>query len=394
MEEAVIMKTAIVTSARVFLEENKYYIDNGVNIVVKRYQRYFGDITVFGMDGSDKGKRPSTASELETETIILGSRNDLLLGKEKQTLEKELPKFDLVILRVPSNTCDRAAKIARKHNIPYFVEVIGDAFDSLWYHSLKAKPFAFGSYLRTRKTIYNANYALYVSQHYLQNKYPCKNPSVGVSDCVITSPTEELCQKRIDYYLNKDYSEITIMNAAAIDVKYKGQEYVIRAIPLLNEAGVRVRFLVVGNGDKSYLASVAKEAGVSDQVLFVGSVTHEKVIEYLDSSDFYVQSSFTEGFPRAVVEGLSRGCVCIGSKVGGITELIADEFLVPPKNSKEIAAKIIYFINMTPFEKQELIRRNLIHASKFTVEKLSSIREAYYSKVLREIEGETSGKDK
>ena len=49
---------------------------------------------------------------------------------------------------------------------------------------------------------------------------------------------------------------------------------------------------------------------------------------------------------------------------------------------------------MTPFEKQELIRRNLFHASKFTAEKLSSIREAYYSKVLREIEGETSGKDK
>ena len=388
------MKTAIVTSARIFSEENNYYIDNGVNIVVKRYQRYFGDITAFGMDGSDKGMRPSTASKLEAKVVILGTRNDLLLGKDKRTLEKELPKFDLVILRVPSHTCDRAAKIARMYNIPYFVEVIGDAFDSLWYHSLKAKPFAFGSYFRTKKTIYDADFALYVSQQYLQRKYPCKNPSVGVSDCSIVSPTEELVENRIANMLRKDYSNITIMNAAAIDVRYKGQEYIIKAIPILNKAGIQVRFFIAGNGDKSYLAGVAREAGVIDQVIFLGSVPHDKVLDYLDSSDFYIQSSLTEGFPRAVVEGLSRGCVCIGSRVGGITELVADEFLVAPKNSREIAEKIRLFINMNPDEKQEVIRRNFKHASLFTSDKMDRQREEYYKTVLKGIEGEVSGKHK
>lgn len=388
------MKTAIVTSARIFSEENNYYIDNGVNIVVKRYQRYFGDITAFGMDGSDKGMRPSTASKLEAKVVILGTRNDLLLGKDKKTLEKELPKFDLVILRVPSHTCDRAAKIARMYNIPYFVEVIGDAFDSLWYHSLKAKPFAFGSYFRTKKTIYNADYALYVSQQYLQNKYPCKNPSVGVSDCSIISPTEELVDNRIANMLRKDYSSITIMNAAAIDVRYKGQEYIIKAIPILNKEGVRVRFLIAGNGDKSYLAGVAKEAGVSDQVFFLGSLSHEKVMDHLDEADFYIQSSLTEGFPRAVVEGLSRGCVCIGSRVGGITELIEDRFLVVPKSAQEIAERIKLFINMSATEKEDLIRRNFTHASEFTPDKLDKKRDAYYKAVLKEIEGKASGKHK
>ena len=392
MEEVELMKTAIVTSARVFVEGNKYYIDNGVNIVVKRYQRYFGDITVFGMDGSDKGKRPSTVSELNVETVILGSRNDLLLGKEKHIHEKELPNFDLIILRVPSYTCDRAARIARKCGIPYFVEVIGDAFDSLWYHSLKAKPFAFGSYLRTKRTIYNANYALYVSQHYLQNKYPCKNPGVGVSDCSIIPPTEELIEKRIDYFLNKDYSNITIMNAAAIDVKYKGQEYVIKAIPLLNKAGIHVRFLIVGNGDKSYLASVAKEAGVSDQVVFCGGVPHEKVIMLLDESDFYVQPSLTEAFGRSVVEGLSRGCVCIGNRVGGITELIGDRFLIMPRRPQEICDKIMLFIKMNPEEKIETIKKSFEHSKEYTADKLDAERDIYYKKVLKEIEGKASGK--
>ena len=384
------MRTAIVTSARILSENGDYYIDNGVNIVVKRYQMYFGNITVFGMDGSDKGKRSSTVSLLEVNTVILGTRNDLLLGREKHILENNLPGFDLIILRVPSNTCNRAAKIARKCGIPYFVEVIGDAFDSLWYHSLKAKPFAFGSYLRTKRTIYNANYALYVSQHYLQNKYPCKNPGVGVSDCSIIPPTEELIKKRIDYFLNKDYSNITIMNAAAIDVKYKGQEYVIKAIPLLNKAGIHVRFLIVGNGDKSYLASVAKKVGVEDQVIFCGGVPHEKVIDLLDESDFYVQPSLTEAFGRSVVEGLSRGCVCIGNRVGGITELIEERFRVTPKKPQEIAEKILLFINMNPDEKRKTVLKGFEHSKEYTADKLDVKRDIYYKKALKEIEGKAS----
>lgn len=388
------MKTAIVTSARLFSEENNKYIDNGVNIVVKRYQRYFGEITVFGMDGSDKGKRPSTVSLLETASVILGSRNDLMLGKEKRILEKELPKYDLIILRVPSNTCDRAAKIARKNGIPYFVEVIGDAFGALWYHSLKAKPFAVGSYIRTKKTIYNADFALYVSQKFLQTKYPCKNPSVGVSDCLIISPTEELIEKRIAYMLNKDYSNITIINAAAIDVRYKGQEFVIKAIPLLNKAGVHVRFLVVGNGDNAYLASVAKEFGVSDQVVFTGGLPHEKVIDLLDQSEFYVQPSLTEAFGRSVVEGLSRGCICIGNRVGGITELVEEQFLVDPKKPQEIFNRIMLFIDMSPEEKRDTIKRSFEHSKEYTTDKLDEKRESYYKKVLSKVEGKASGKYK
>ena len=386
------MKTAIVTSARVVYENGQYYIDNGINIVVNRYKKYFGEITLFGMDGSDKGKRASTTSMLEVDAQILGTRNDLLMGKEQRILEKEIPKFDLVILRVPSQTCDRAARIAKKNNVPYFVEVIGDAFGALWYHSLKAKPFAFGSYIRTKKTIYHADYALYVSDVFLQKKYPCKNPSIGASDCAIIPPTQELIDKRTARMLDKDYSEITIMNAAAIDVKYKGQEYVIKAIPLLNKAGIRVKFFVVGNGNKSYLESVAKELGVTDQVIFVGGVPHDQILELLDNSDFYIQPSLTEAFGRSVVEGLSRGCVCIGSRVGGITELVDEKFLVSPKKPKEIYEKIMLFINMPRDEKQKIIVRNFEHSKSYTAEKLEKKRNTYYQNILKEIEGRTSGK--
>ena len=73
-----------------------------------------------------------------------------------------------------------------------------------------------------------------------------------------------------------------------------------------------------------------------DQVIFVGGVPHQRVIELLDESDFYIQPSLTEAFGRSVVEALSRGCICIGSRVGGITELIDDDYLVQPKKYTEI----------------------------------------------------------
>ena len=49
---------------------------------------------------------------------------------------------------------------------------------------------------------------------------------------------------------------------------------------------------------------------------------HEKIFDYLDNIDIYIQPSKQEGLPRAFIEAMSRGCPSLGSKVGGIPELL------------------------------------------------------------------------
>ena len=45
-----------------------------------------------------------------------------------------------------------------------------------------------------------------------------------------------------------------------------------------------------------------------------------------DNIDVFIMPSLQEGLPRSMVEAMSRGCNVIGSRVGGIPELLDDNF--------------------------------------------------------------------
>ena len=134
------------------------------------------------------------------------------------------------------------------------------------------------------------------------------------------------------------------MTCAAIDVRYKGQQFVIKSIPTLNKKGIRVNYYCVGQGSESYLRKVAKKCGVQDQVHFTGSVTHDEIFDLLDECDIYLQPSLQEGLPRALVEAMSRGCPSIGAKTGGIPELLPEECIIPKKSVSGISETIVKMV--------------------------------------------------
>lgn len=384
------MNSLIITSARIFVKDDEYYIDSGLKATIDRYKQFFGNVTLFGMDGSDKGRIPKSAVLLDnTQVKIMGTLKDLYFGKADSLLSKEIPQYDLLILRVPSVISNNAARIAKKMRKPYLVEVIGDAFGSLWYHSLRGKVLAIPAMIRTKKTIKHANYAVYVSKFYLQSKYPCVNKSVGVSDCVIEPSSPESINKRIEHIRNFDCTSIKIMNAAAIDVKYKGQQYVIRAMARLKENGIKSVFYIVGAGDKTYLERIAQKYGVDDQVVFTGVLPHENVLQLMETTDVYIQPSQTEALPRSVVEALSKGCCCIGSDIGGIKELIPNDYRVKPKDYKGITDKILKYINLSVSEKESLCYYYIDHSKNYEKTPLDKRRNDYYQYVYNDVTNNT-----
>ena len=57
-------------------------------------------------------------------------------------------------------------------------------------------------------------------------------------------------------------------------------------------------------------------------MIFRRFVWEDKVFEWLDTIDLYVQPSLTEGMPRAAIEAMSRGCPVVVSDVGGLKNLV------------------------------------------------------------------------
>ena len=66
----------------------------------------------------------------------------------------------------------------------------------------------------------------------------------------------------------------------------------------------------------------------------------QPVLNWLDDIDIYVQPSFQEGLPRALVEAMSGGRPAFASTTGGIPELLPADCLHCPGDAARLGASI------------------------------------------------------
>jgi len=128
-------------------------------------------------------------------------------------------------------------------------------------------------------------------------------------------------------------------------VPKNGLKYLINAIPMVKEKIPNVVCVIGGDGPlRPYHELFAKRLGVSDSVIFVGQIAQEELPSYYAACDVSVIPSVVEAFGLVTIEAMSCGKPVIGSKVGGIPDVIEDGvngFLVEPKDPGAIAEKII-----------------------------------------------------
>lgn len=292
-------------------------------------------------------------------------------------LNKTIEKNDFMVVRLPSFIGEIAHDYARKNNIPCLVEVVGDAWDAYWNHSWKGKVIAPYAHLKMKKLVKNSNFVVYVTSQYLQKRYPTNGKTISASNVSLNEINQENLNKRILKIKNKN-DKVVIGTTASVEVRYKGQEYVIRALSLLKNKGfTNYEYQLVGGGNPQYLRKIAEEEGVIDQIKFVGSLSHKDVFEWLEDIDLYAQPSKQEGLPRALIEAMSLGVPSLGARTAGIPELLEKEFIFDHgKNSAEQIANIVL-----SFDDTTLIRaatENFNEAKKYDKKAISKRRTNFF----------------
>ena len=249
----------------------------------------------------------------------------LALYKEPRFIEETIADCDVVICRGYWGV-----KACQKLKKKYLVEVVSCTWDAFSNHGVLGKinaPFAF---LKARRKVKNAPYVVYVTNEFLQRRYPTRGQSIGISDVALTAFDDSLLEQRRQkiHDLYESDRKIVIGTAAAVNVKYKGQWNVIEALSILKKKGkTGYRYIIAGGGDQTYLMDIAAKFGVQDQIEFVGSVVKEKMPTWYDSIDVYIQPSLQEGLPRSLIEAMSRGLPALGSRTGGIPELLQEQYV-------------------------------------------------------------------
>jgi glycosyltransferase involved in cell wall biosynthesis len=308
--------------------------------------------------------------------------------KAKAIIYKAVKNADYIVARLPSFIGNLAVGYANKLDKPYLVEMVACPWDALWNHSLKGKIMAPYMYFKTKKLVNEAKCAIYVTNEFLQKRYPTKGKSVNCSNVALKKFDDNVLVNRFNKINKmKENSKIVIGTTAAVNVRYKGQQYVIKALGKLKKQGItNYEYQLIGGGDQTYLKSVAEKYNVTEQVKFLGSIPHDKVFDWLDTIDIYVQPSRQEGLPRALIEAMSRGVPAFGAKTAGIPELLEAEYIFSNtrKNIDEIC-NILQSFNKDTMRTQA--KRNYVEAKKYDKKIIEERRRKFFEE-FRELNKE------
>ena len=158
-------------------------------------------------------------------------------------------------------------------------------------------------------------------------------------------------QERNSFRRKAGFDDIPLLLTVGHVSERKGQEVVIRALPLILQRVPRVQYLMIGLPTlEKRLRALAENLGVSEHVHFLGKVPDEEKRSWLNCCDVFLMTSRTlangdcEGFGIAAIEAAMYGKPAVVSDSAGILEAIQDGvtgLAVPEGDSSATASAVV-----------------------------------------------------
>lgn len=344
--------------------------------IFKRYADNFGPIVLCGRFQQETNIPANCQKATFIKSIIhISGYKHILSHKYDKVITENIKLCDLVILRLPSIIPVKVFGLAKKTKKPILAEAMGDPWDSYWHHSPLGKIIAPYMYHMMKHIMQHTDYALYVTNSYLQKKYPARVLSVAASNVNIGEPQMSVLNCRLERLKNFNPKRFSVATLGGINVVAKGHEFVIQAIAELKQKGIIVDYYLIGGGDQTRLIKIALTHGVAEQMHFTGDLPMHEVFAHLDKTDIYIQPSLQEGLPRSVIEAMSRGCPALGSATAGTPELLEEDCIFRRASHKAIAQKLTWFIGQDLMARA---KRNFMVSKNYSDDIISERRNNYF----------------
>jgi glycosyltransferase involved in cell wall biosynthesis len=132
----------------------------------------------------------------------------------------------------------------------------------------------------------------------------------------------------------------------------KGVHHLVNAFAHVAKDFPQVRLVIVGDAENAAYAAELQEQvrqlGLSGRVQFIGVLPQVELASWMRKAWTFVLPSLSEGLGRVVIEAMAAGTPVIGSRVGGIMEMVEDGstgFLIPPGDEVGLADKLCWLLD-------------------------------------------------
>lgn len=130
--------------------------------------------------------------------------------------------------------------------------------------------------------------------------------------------------------------------------RYKGLDYLIRAIDLIRKQISEVKLIVGGEGNlKGEYMKLAKSLKLDKQIDFMGFIKQEELVKYYNRCDVLVLPSISskqEGFGVVLLEAMACAKPVVTTNITGLAEEIKEAqagIVIEPKNVNSLSEAIV-----------------------------------------------------
>nr|VVV02808.1 N-acetyl-alpha-D-glucosaminyl L-malate synthase [Aliivibrio wodanis] len=197
---------------------------------------------------------------------------------------------------------------------------------------------------------------------------------VTIPDSPVTYPVD---QDRVTTIKTQFNDKFLVIQAGNM-IPHKGFDVTVNAAKKLKDSRIHICLL----GDGKQRLELEEQAKELTNISFMGK--QHNMGDWFAAADLLVHPSYTEGLGSVILEGMGSNLPAIGSRAGGIPDIIEHEksgLLIEPGNSTELALRIEQVANDNSLRNQ-LIEGGCKKLSSFMIEHTASLYFNVYQRAL------------
>ena len=185
--------------------------------------------------------------------------------------------------------------------------------------------------------------------------------------------------------------EPAILHVARL-VDVKGTRHLLRAFASLAPRYGGVQLVIIGDGPlRRSLQALAEALKVQDRVRFLGALPHAQVLAWMRKAAMLVlpgvrtATGRAEGLGLVLLEAAATGVAVIGSRVGGIPEVVVDGhtgLLVPERDEGALAESLAALLDDPARRHRMGAQGRALAEQRFDIHQQSAALESLYDSLL------------
>lgn len=126
-------------------------------------------------------------------------------------------------------------------------------------------------------------------------------------------------------------------------------------IDILKQIDDYICYVIGGGSEQDELKSMIQKESLEDKILVLGEKPNNDIQKFYQISDIFINPTYTEGFPRVLIEAMASGLPTVTTNAGGTADIVGElqsKFMVDIEDREGFSQKLKELIEDEDIQKK------------------------------------------